>query len=497
MRTAKAAVAAVLAAALLAACSLEPAYQRPAAPVPAAFPAGEAYRAPPGGEGATPAADIGWRNFFVDPRLQRLVAAALENNRDLRVALLNVAQAGAQYRLQRAALFPFLGGTANGSASRVPADETTTGRSAVINTYTIGFTASWVIDLFGRQRSLTNAAFDQYLASAQARKAAQLVLVSEVAVQYLAVLALDEQLEVTRKTREAARESLRIAQLKFDTGSGSELDLRQAQTVVEQAQANEAAQVRARAQGENALALLVGQAPAADLPAPIRLSEETLLADVPAGLPSDLLERRPDILEAEEVLRAQHASIGAARAAFFPRITLTGALGTSSARLGGLFHAGSAAWNFSPSITVPIFDAGTNLANLDLAQIQKNVAVAQYEKAIQTAFREVADGLAARGTYDDQLAAQQRLTDAQRRRLELADLRYRSGVASYLDVLTAQTDLYNAQLALVAARLGRLGNLVSLYQSLGGGWLERTGEAPAPADAPFNGPADRSPAALR
>jgi multidrug efflux system outer membrane protein len=229
----------------------------------------------------------------------------------------------------------------------------------------------------------------------------------------------------------------------------------------------------------------------------LRLSDVALLADIPAGLPSDLLTRRPDIIEAEEVLRAQHANIGAARAAFFPRIALTGQLGSSSARLGGLFAPGSAAWTFSPSITLPIFDAGTNLANLDLAQIQKNIAVAQYERAIQTAFREVADGLAARGTYDDQLAALERLTRAQQRRLELADLRYKSGVASYLDVLTAQTDLYSAQLALVSSRLARLTNLVSLYQFLGGGWLEHTGDTPPPADAPARGPADRSAAALR
>jgi len=469
----------------VAGCTLEPAYRRPAAPVPANYPSGEAYAPASGSEPDRPAAaDTGWRDFLGDPRLQGLVELALRNNRDLRVALLNVAQAQALYRIQRAALFPQLNGSASGSVTRTPADESFFGRSIVSNVYTVGVTASWVLDLFGRLRSLEHAAFEQYLASAQARKAAQITLVAQVADQYLTTLALDEQLAVTGRTLETARESYRIVRLQFETGTGSELDLRQAETVVEQAEANHAAQVRARAQSENALALLVGTAIPDDLPAPATLSEQRLLTDIPAGLPSDLLTRRPDIIEAENVLRAQHANIGAARAAFFPRIALTGELGTSSARLGGLFKQGSAAWNFSPSLTTPIFDAGTNLANLDIAEIQKNVAVAQYEKVIQTAFREVADGLAARGTYDGQVDALRRLTIAQQRRLELADLRYRSGVARYLDVLTAQNDLYIGQLSLVAARLQRLTNLVDLYQYLGGGWLERTGEPPPAADVP-------------
>jgi multidrug efflux system outer membrane protein len=469
--------------ALVTGCTLEPAYVRPAAPVPSDYPSGDAYKPAIAAPGGLPAADIGWREFFTDRRLQRLVEVALENNRDLRVAMLNVAEARAQYRIQRATLYPQIGGAATATALRVPADESLSGRATVSDIYTVGATASWEIDLFGRLQSLKNVALDQYLATAQARKAAQIALVSQVADQYLAVLALDEQLDVTRATLDTARESYRIVELQFNTGTGSELDVRQSQTIVEEAQANYAQQVRARAQAQNALVQLIGTALPADLPASTRLGDQQIVTDIPPGLPSDLLTRRPDIIEAEDALRAQNANIGAARAAFFPRIDLTGELGTSSARLGGLFQPGSLAWTFAPSITVPIFNAGSNQANLDLATLQKNVAIAQYEKAIQAAFREVADGLAARGTYDEQVAALQRLTQTQQRRLELANLRYKGGVSSYLDVLVAQTDLYVAQLALVTTRLQRLTNLVDLYQFLGGGWLEHTGDLPPPADA--------------
>jgi len=285
-----------------------------------------------------------------------------------------------------------------------------------------------------------------------------------------------------KHTRETARASYKIVKLQFDTGTAAELTLRQSETVVEQANANNAALVRARAQAQNGLVLLIGQPLPADLPPAPPMGEEKILADIPAGLPSDLLTRRPDILQAEALLRSENANIGAARAAFFPRISLTGSLGTASATLGGLFGTGSQAWSFLPSITVPIFEGGALQANLDAAQIRKDIGIAQYEKAIQVAFREVADGLAARGTYDEQLASLERYTSAQQRRLELADFRYRNGADTYLNVLTAQTDFYNAQLALVSTRLQRLTSLVDLYRSLGGGWIERTGEQPRPAD---------------
>jgi multidrug efflux system outer membrane protein len=380
----------------------------------------------------------------------------------------------AQYQLQRAALFPQLYASASAGRQGGPAATAPGGSAAA------GLSASWEADFFGRLHSMTDSAAQQYLASAYARQAAEIMLVANVADQYLTVLAYDEQLAVTQKTLEAAQASYKIIQLQFDTGTAPELDLRLAQTVVEQATASHAAQVRFRAQAENALVLLVGQPlPPATGPAP-RLAQEPILADVPAGLPSDLLERRPDILQAEALLRSENADIGAARAAFFPQISLTASLGSASATLGGLFAAGSGAWAFAPALLAPIFDAGANRARLDMAVLQKDIGVAQYEKSIQSAFREVADGLAARGTYDEQLAALVRNVGAEQRRLELANLRYTNGVDDYLSVLTAQTDLYNAESALVAARLNRLTSLVDLYRALGGGWRERSGE-PRPA----------------
>ncbi|KVZ56973.1 efflux transporter outer membrane subunit, partial [Burkholderia ubonensis] len=324
------------------------------------------------------------------------------------------------------------------------------------------------------------------LATAQARKASEILLVSQVADQYLTVLAYDDLLKVTDDTLKSAQASYDLTKLKFDNGTGSELDLRQAQTIVETALANQQSQARLRAQALNALVLLIGQPLPDDLPPGLPLDAQNFLTDIPAGLPSDLLTRRPDIMEAEQNLLAANANIGAARAAFFPRISLTGAFGTASPTLGGLFKAGTAAWSFAPQIAMPIFEGGANLANLDLANVQKRIEIANYEKAIQSAFREVSDGLAARGTYDQQIAALQRNEHAQQRRYDLSDLRYRSGVDSYLSVLTAQTDLYAAQQTLITARLARWTSLVDLYRALGGGWIERAGETPRPADQPVD-----------
>jgi len=474
----------VLMGAVVAGCSLQPTYERPAAPVAGTFPSGAAYKPAQSGQASTalPAADTGWRDFLADPRLQRLVETALKNNRDLRVAMLNVAQVQAQYRIQRAALLPQVSGFADQSSSRTPGSLTTTGRPLVTHAYEAGVSAAWELDFFGRLRSLSDAALEQYFATAYARQAAEILLVSQVADQYLTMLAFDEQLAVTKQTLETAQASYKIVKLQFDTGTAPELTLRQAQSIVEQANATNAALVRARAQAENGLVLLLGQPLPADLPPMLPMGEQKILADIPAGLPSDLLTRRPDILQAEALLRSENANIGAARAAFFPRISLTGSFGTASATLGGLFGAGSTAWSFLPSITVPIFSGGALQASLDVAKIQKDIGIAQYEKAIQTAFREVADGLAARGTFDEQLAAQERFTATQQRSLELSDFRYRNGADTYLNVLIAQTALYNAQLTLVSTRLQRLTSLVDLYRSLGGGWIERTGDRPRPAD---------------
>jgi outer membrane protein, multidrug efflux system len=462
----------------LAACSLQPVYERPAAPVASNYPAGQAYKDVAGAP--TPAADIGWRDFLNDERLRRLVETALKNNRDLRVAALNVARFQALYRIQRAALFPQVDAAASSSAVRgsLPGG----GLNVTTHAYSADIGASWTLDFFGRLQSLRDEALQQYFATAQAGKATHILLVSQVADQYLTMLAADELLAVTSNTLQAAQQSYDLAQAQFEAGTGTELSVRQAQTVVEQARANNAAQLRARAQAENALVLLVGEPLAADLPPGLPFNSQRLVADIPPGLPSDLLARRPDIMEAEANLRAAYANIGAARAAFFPTISLTGTFGRESTQLNQLFTPQSKAWSFVPSISVPIFQGGALEASLDMAKIEKQAAVAQYEKAIQSAFREVADGLAARGTYDDQIVALEREVAAQQTSLELSELRFRTGVDSYLNVLTAQTNLYSAQQTLVSARLGRLANLVDLYRALGGGWIERTGDTPRPAE---------------
>ncbi|QIE22658.1 efflux transporter outer membrane subunit [Caballeronia sp. SBC2] len=472
-------------------CTMAPKYERPAAPVDQTFPTGGVYdkqpdtassSSPSGSAQDKPAVDIGWRDFFVDARLQQIVAIALKNNRDLRVSMLNVAAARSQYQITRAELLPTLDAVGSQSKQRTPKDLSLFGQT-LSTSYSVGVNASWEIDFFGRIQSLKDQALEQYFALAETRKAAEISLVSQVADQYLTMLSDDDQLTVTRNTLKTADESYRITKLQFDNGVGTELDVRQAQGIQQQAAANLQSQLRLRAQAENALVLLIGEPLPADLPPGLPLDSQNLLTDIPAGLPSDLLIRRPDIASAEHSLLAANANIGAARAAFFPKISLTGSFGTLAPSLGTLFKPGSAAWSFAPQISIPIFEGGTNLANLDLAQIQKRIEIANYEKAIQTAFREVADGLAARGTYDEQIKALELYVKSQARGLELSDLRYRNGVDNYLSVLTAQTNLYTAQQLLITARLNRATNLVDLYRELGGGWIEHAGDQPRPSDA--------------
>ena len=472
-------------------CTMAPKYERPAAPVDQTFPTGGIYDKQPDGASsaspnasaqAKPAVDIGWRDFFADARLQQIVAIALKNNRDLRVSMLNVAAARSQYQITRAELLPTLDAVGSQTKSRTPRDLSLFNQT-ISNQYSVGVNASWEIDFFGRIQSLKDQALEQYFALAETRKAAEISLVSQVADQYLTMLSDDDQLTVTRNTLKTADESYRITKLQFDNGVGTELDVRQSEGIQQQAAANLQSQLRLRAQAENALVLLIGEPLPADLPPGLPLDSQNLLTDIPAGLPSDLLTRRPDIVSAEHSLLAANANIGAARAAFFPKISLTGSFGTLAPSLGTLFKPGSAAWSFAPQISIPIFEGGTNLANLDLAQIQKRIEIANYEKAIQTAFREVADGLAARGTYDEQIKALERYVKSQARGLELSDMRYRNGVDNYLSVLTAQTNLYTAQQLLITARLNRATNLVDLYRELGGGWVEHAGDQPRPSDA--------------
>jgi multidrug efflux system outer membrane protein len=452
-------LAALCAVALAGCASMAPPYERPAAPVAASFPGEPTAGAP----AAVPAADIDWQQFFIDPRLKRLIALALQNNRDLRIAVLNIERVRSQYQIQRAEQFPSVVAGATGLAQP---NATSSGSSTY---YTAGLNITgYELDLFGRVRSLTDAALQQYFASEEARKAAQISLVAAVANTYLALLADELQLEVTRKTLDTRLESYRLLKLKLDNGASSDYEVAQAVSLVEGARAALALFTRQRAQDRNALELLVGQPLPTDLPPGLPLEDQGLLAEVPAGLPSDLLERRPDVRQAERQLQSANANIGAARAAFFPRITLTGSVGLASADLGGLFD--NRAWQFAPRITLPIFDAGANQANLELSQANRDIAVAQYERSIQTAFREVADSLAGRATLGEQLRAQQAQAQAEETRFRLADLRFQNGASSYLDVLEAQRALFQTQQGVVIAQAAQQQNLVTLYKVLGGGW---------------------------
>ncbi|AMG88784.1 AdeC/AdeK/OprM family multidrug efflux complex outer membrane factor [Bordetella bronchiseptica] len=464
----------------LAGCSLAPTYERPQAPVDAAYPSGPAYGAPgQAAAGAPAAADVGWRDFFGDPLLQELLALSLANNRDLRVAALNVEAARAQYRIQRADLAPSVGVGGTGSVQRTPADLNPSGQAGISRSYQVGASLStWELDLFGRIRSLSEQALQLYLAQDETRLATQLTLVAETANAYLTLRADQELLALTRQTLAAQQESYKLTRQSYDLGVATELDLSQAEISLRTAERNLSQYTRMAAQDRNALVLLVGQPlPAgigAQLDQAVALPDGVVLADLPAGLPSDLLARRPDIRAAEHQLQAANASIGAARAAFFPRISLTGSAGTASASLGGLFDAGSGAWSFAPQISVPIFAGGALRASLDLAKIQKDIGIARYEQAIQSGFREVSDALAGRGTLQEQIRSQELLVQANQRAYDLSQQRYQQGIDNYLSVLDSQRSLYTAQQTLVETRLARLSNLIQLYKALGGGWSERT-----------------------
>jgi len=462
-----------LTAVVLAGCTMMPKYHQPPAPVSKSWPENVATNNLPASTNAV--ADIGWREFFQDARLQKLIELSLTNNRDLRVAVLNVEQTRAQYRIQRAALIPTGSLNADGSRQRTAFGVNGNGGGATFSQYSVELgVASYEVDLFGRVRSLKAAALENYFASEETRKSAQIALVAEVANQYLTERELDEQLKMTQQTLDAVQNSYNLIKASYDAGAASELDLSSAESQVETAKASAASYEQQRDQARNALVLLVGEPLPNDLPPPQALDEQNLLTDLPPGLPSDLLQRRPDILAAEHELKAANADIGAARAAFFPTITLTGGGGTASTALEGLFAPGSQVWNFSPQITWPVFATGTAVAELDAAKAGKLIQVADYEKAIQTAFRDVADDLAAKKFLDEQLADQTALVNAEQRRYDLSDARYKNGVDNYLTVLTAQQDLYSAQQNQITTQFARLSNLISLYQSLGGGWRENS-----------------------
>ena len=438
--------------------SLAPKYERPAAPIAATF-----ADAPASTASNAAASSIAWPTFFADARLNQLITLSLANNLDLRVAILNIEQARAAYQIRRADALPTVNLVAAGS--RTPG-----ANESIVSAYQVGLGVSaFELDLFGRVKNLSDAALAQFLATEEARKSTQIGLISSVANTYLSLLADDELLELTRQTLAGREESLRLIQLKFDNGVVSKLDLQQGVSLVETARVVLAQQLRQRAQDANLLTQLVGQPLPVNLPA-ARTLAQTELGDLPAGLPSDLLAVRPDIRSAEQQLIAANANIGAARANFFPRISLTASAGTASGELSGLFKGGSFGWTFAPQALLPIFDYGRNTANLGSARAGRDIAVANYEKAIQVAFREVSDGLAGQATFTEQLRAQRRVADAEADRFSLSDLRYKSGASSYLELLDAQRALFDAQRAAIQANLLRLQNQVTLYRVLGGGW---------------------------
>ncbi|MDB5890962.1 MAG: efflux system, outer rane lipoprotein NodT [Polaromonas sp.] len=462
---------------LMAGCSMIPVYERPAAPIATDWPAtGGGFEPGPGSPGSKQAADIEWQNFFSDARLRQLIETSLRNNRDLRVAVLNIEQARAQFQIRRADQFPTVGAAVSGA--RQPGVPNASGDRGIASTYTAGLSlTAYELDFFGRVSSLKEQALAQYLATEEGRKTAQISLIAAVASTYLSLLADDELLAITQQTLATRQESFRLNKLRFDNGVSSELDLRASESLTEAARVTLAQLVRQRALDVNALTLLVGQPLIGDLadlslPGGKSLASAPIMQDVPAGLPSDLIARRPDVRQAEQQLLAANASIGAARANFFPRISLTASAGSASSHLNDLFKSGSFGWTLAPQLLLPLFDAGRNQAGLASANAVRDIAVAQYERSIQVSFREVADALAGRATLGEQLRAQQAQANAESVRFRLADLRFRNGVASSLDVLDAQRSLFTVQQSLVQTRLAQLQNQVALYRALGGGWTE-------------------------
>lgn len=449
--------------------TMAPKYERPAAPVPGAWPSGEAYGPAAMGDGAHSAADLPWGDFFANASLRKLISLALSNNRDLKVAALAVERSQALYGISRADLFPQVDARGGSIVARTPGTLTNSGQPVTSHQYDVGLAvAGYELDLFGRVRSLKDRALSEYLATEQARLSVQVGLVSEVAGRWFALAADRERLGLARETLAVQEKSYELTRRRFEGGVSSELDLRQAQTSVDAARVDIARYTALVAQDRNALDLLAG-APIPEELLPAELDTVTAMKELSSGLPSEVLLRRPDILEAEEALKGTNANIGAARAAFFPRITLTTSVGLGSEELGDLFRGAARTWSFAPRIAVPIFDGGANRANLRVAKADRDIAVARYEKAIQEAFREVADALAQRGTLGDQLAAQLSLVDAATVTRKLSDARYEKGVDSYLSVLDAQRTLYAARQDLIAVRLALLANRVTLYRALGGG----------------------------
>ncbi|NIF18076.1 efflux transporter outer membrane subunit [Pantoea sp. Cy-639] len=448
----------------LAGCSLAPTYQRPEAPVAAAWGDAAGHQGPA-------LAQLDWQAFIVDPALRQLVGTALDNNRSLRQTLLDIEQARAQYRIQRADRLPGLSAGASGNRQHLPADLSSTGREGVSSTYQVGLSLpEYEVDLFGRVKSLSDAALEQYLSTEEVGRAARIALIAEVSQAYLTLDGAERRLALTRQTLSSREDSLALVGQRRSAGTATALDHQEALGLVEQSRAELEATVRQQRQAYNALVLLLGSAEAGKAIPTARSAEPMVLQDIAPGAPSALIERRPDILAAEHRLRARNADIGAARAAFFPRISLTGSFGTSSAQMSGLFDGGSRSWSFMPQLSLPLFDGGRNKAGLSLAEARKDSAVAAYEGTIQTAFREVADALAGTDTLRREEAARRALADTSRATLALAKARYEGGVDNHLRYLDAQRNSYVNEAAFIEASTQRQLALVDLFRALGGGW---------------------------
>ncbi len=452
----------------LSGCTLAPKYRRPDAPMPAAWPAGAEGEAAASTQ-AKAAPDIPWQEFFSDSKLQQVIGLALTNNRDLRIAALTVERARALYNIQRGELLPSVNAVGTGSKSETPADLSSSGERMTSERYDVNLgIAAWEIDLFGRIQSLKDRALEEYLGTEQARRGAQILLVSSVAGTYLTLAADEENLALAKTTLEAQQSGYDLIKRRRDLGLVPDVDLFRAQTQVDTARGNVALYTQKTALDRNALNLLVGS-PVPDELLPASLAGVIPPGEVAPGIPSDVLLRRPDVLQAESQLKAANADIGAARATLFPRISLTAAFGTASAELSGLFKSDSDAWSFAPRVSMPIFDTRTWSA-LRATKVQRKLIVAQYEKTIQNAFKEVADALAVRDTVNEQLSAQTSLVNAVAETYRLSNSRYEKGMDSYLSVLDAQRSLYSAQQGLVSLGLAKVANTVQLYAVLGGGW---------------------------
>jgi len=455
----------LLAASALSACTLAPKTVRPALAVDNAWPIAAANT----GSTAS-AADLAWRDVFIDPRLQGVIDLALTNNRDLRVAVLNIEQSRAQYRIQRAALVPAVDATVSETQAKSSSAQVIAGGDRTVRVYTANLgVSSWEIDLFRRVRSLSNAALQNYLAVQETSRSVQVSLIAQTASAWLNLAADEDLLALSQETLRTRQETMGLIQRRFEAGAISQLEVSQAQTLIEAARSDVATAIALVEQDKNALRLVVGADVPNDLLPAGGLVTAQILRDLPAGVPSDVLTRRPDVLAAEHQLAAANANIGAARAAFFPSISLTGSAGVASNSLDSLFDSGNGAWTFVPRINLPIFAGGANVANLDSAKAGRDIAVANYEKSVQTAFREVSDGLAVQSTITERVGSQERLVAAANDTVRLSQARYGAGIDSSLSVLDAQRTLYTSQKTLIVARLARETNLATLYKALGGG----------------------------